>query len=167
MPSATVSRVIGAPRDEIWTSLSDIENARSWNASWSRIEITSEQTHGAGATFRAHMDEGETFDFEVSGWRAPEYIEFSPIRDESEEYLITLESHAFRLQVVDDDRTRIHLTAHASTRGIRGRVIAMFFWRGYQKRGLNLALDSIEALFEPESESDAELNTEISPVSDR
>jgi len=152
VPSATVSRTIAAPQAQVWTALSDIANARRWNASWSQIEITSKQTHGAGAAFRAHTDDGDTFEFEVTAWVAPEYIEFSPVRDDSEEYLIALESHAFRLQAMNDQETRIALSAHASTRGIRGRFIAMLFWPGYQKRGLNLALDAIEALFEPETQ---------------
>ncbi len=165
MPIATVSRTIAAPQAQVWATLSDIENARRWNASWSRIEFTSEETSGDGATFRAHTDDGDTFDFAVTGWAPPEYIAFSPVRDETEEYLITLESHAFHLQAVDDDKTRVDLTARASTRGIRGRFIALFFWPGYQRRGLNLALDAIETLLQPEQEQ-AETKTETTAAAD-
>jgi uncharacterized protein YndB with AHSA1/START domain len=153
--SATVTRTIAAPQAQVWAALSDIANARRWNSSWSQIEFTSTQTHGVGAAFRAHTDDGDVFNFEITGWVAPEYIEFSPVRDESEDYSITLESHTFRLQALTDSETRIDLTAHASARGIRGRFIAVLFWPGYQKRGLNLALDAIEALFEPKPQPEA------------
>ena len=34
--------------------------------------------------------------------------------------------------------------------GVRGRVIAMFFWSGHQEDGLNVALDAIQSVFEPD-----------------
>lgn len=149
MPSVTVSRIIAAPREEVWAVLSDIPNARRWNAAWSGIDITSPQTHGAGATFRATTTDGQSFDFAVTDWVEPQYISFSPIRRESERYPITLECHAFRLLDTEDGRTEVELTAQASVHGIRGRFIAFLFWRGHQTQGLEQALDSIQALFEP------------------
>jgi len=163
VPAATVSRVIAVPRAQVWAALSDIANARRWNASWSRIEITSKQTHGVGTAFRAHTEDGETYDFVVTVWIAPECISFSPVRGEAEDYLITLESHTFQLHALNDEETRIELTAKASARGIRGRFIAMFFWPGYQKQGLNAALDSVETLFEL---GEAESHAETTPVTD-
>ncbi len=166
MPSATVSRVIAAPRPQVWAVLSDIANARRWNASWSKIEITSKQTHGVGASFRAYTKDNEAFDFEVTGWVAPEYIAFSPIRDESEQYGIALESHAFRLEATGENETRVELAAQASARGIRGRVTALLFWPGYQRQGLDLALDALQAVFEPEEQDEAEPEPETTPTAD-
>lgn len=150
MPSTSVSCVINAPREEIWAVLSDIAVAGRWNSAWSRIEFTSNQTHGSETRFRAHTDDGQTFEFQVTAWVAPEFIEFSPVRDEGERYGITLESQAFRLESVDETATRVDLSARASTHGIRGFILGLFFWRGYQKQGLNTALEGLSSIFEPE-----------------
>lgn len=152
MPSVSVSRVIGAPREEVWAALSDIASARRWNASWSKIDITSRQTHGAGTTFRAHTEDGRAFDFEITEWAAPELIAFTPIRDESEYYAVTLESHTFSIEPQGDGHTVVELTARASAHGIMGRLVATFFWPGHQKQGLNDALDAVQAIFEPPDE---------------
>ncbi len=150
MPSTSVSRVINASRDEVWAVLSDIANARRWNSAWSGIEFASNQTHGPETRFRAHTSEGDTFEFVVSAWIAPEYIEFSPVRDATERYGITLESHAFRLEPQGEATTLVQLVARASTHGVRGFFVGLLFWRGYQKHGLNSALDTLNSVFEPE-----------------
>jgi hypothetical protein len=154
-----------ARQRDIWAAVSDIQNARRWNTAWTRIEITTEQTHGAGARFRAHTEGGEAYDFEVTGWTAPEYIAFSPIRDEHERYGITLDSHAFLLKAIGEEETVVELIARATGRGLRGRFTALFFWPGYQKEGLNLALDSLEALLTPRQEGNPKSEPEApSPV---
>ena len=150
MPTVTASRSIGAAQAQVWAVLADIANAGRWNQAWSKMEITSPQTHGAGTTFRAHTADGEAWDFLVSDWIAPEYIAFSPIRDQSERYQITLESQAFRLKPLGDDQTLVELSARASAHGLRGRVVGLLFWPGYQKHGLNAALDALQDLFEPD-----------------
>ena len=147
MPSTSVSRVIAAPRNEVWAVLSDIANARRWNSAWSDIEFSSKQTHGPQTRFRAQTDDGNVFEFTTSAWVAPEYIEFSPVRDESESYSITLESHGFHLQPEGDDATRVELIARASAHGLRGWLISLFFWRGFQKDGLNTALERLDSVF--------------------
>jgi uncharacterized protein YndB with AHSA1/START domain len=149
MPSVTVSRTIGAGPDELWSILADVEQARRWNPAWSSIEITSTQRHGIGLTFRAHLDGGEAWDFQVCDWSPGELISFAPIREPGERYAINLESHSFRLRPADEGATRVDLTAVASAHGLRGRFIGVFFWRGYQKQGLNEALESLAAIFEP------------------
>ncbi len=166
MPKVSVARVIPAPQAEIWAAVSDIVNARRWNTAWTRIEVTTELTHGAGTRFRAHTQSGETYDFEVSDWLAPEYIAFSPIRDEDEQYGITLDSHAFRLKAIGEGETMVELIAQATARGLRGRFTAMFFWSGYQKEGLNLALDALEALFEPSPAGNPESEPEARSPAD-
>ncbi|MDO8615585.1 MAG: SRPBCC family protein [Dehalococcoidia bacterium] len=149
----SVSRIMPAPQARIWSVLADIANARRWNTSWTRIEITSHQTHGAGTAFRAHTQDGQTYDFLVSDWAAPECIAFSPIRDESEpRYGVTLESHAFRLRPAEDGQTYVELTAHATARGIRGRLVGLFLWPGHQKHGLETALDALESVFAAEAD---------------
>jgi uncharacterized protein YndB with AHSA1/START domain len=156
MPSVTVSRVIAAPPDEVWTAISDVENARRWNPTWTRIEITSAQRHGVGMTFRAHTESGGAFDFEVVDWSGRELVAYAPIREPGERYGINLESHTFRLQETEDGETYVELTAVASTRGLRGRFVGMIFWPGYQKQGLNDALEALAAIFEPETADEAE-----------
>lgn len=154
MPTTSVSRTIAAPQDRVWAALADIANAGRWNSAWTRIEISSSQQGGLGTAFRAHTEDGSAFDFEVMGWLAPEYIAFAPIRgDDEERYPITLESHAFRLHPASDDHTHVQLIASASAHGVRGRIIGLFFWRGHQKHGLNIALDGLQALFEPQAET--------------
>jgi uncharacterized protein YndB with AHSA1/START domain len=147
-----MSRAIPAPVHDVWHALSDIPNARRWNPGWQRIEIISNQTHGAGTRFRAWVDDETKFDFEVTDWVVPEFISFTPIREEGERYAITLESHSFRLTPLDEETTGVEVIAHASTHGVRGLLLGLLFWAGHQKVGLRSALDNIEALFAPEEE---------------
>jgi len=147
MARVTVSRVMPAPQAQVWALISDVANATRWNNSWSSIELTSQQTHGVGTAFRAHTKDGLAFDFVVTDWVSPEYISFTPIREKSERYAITLESHSFRLTPGGEDETLMELTAHASGHGVKGRVGIMFFWAGHQKQGLEMALDSLEEVF--------------------
>lgn len=151
MPTTSVSRIIAAPQGAIWAVLSDIEHANRWNKAWISIRFTSGQTHGTGTTFRATMEGGEdAFDFEVCDWSAPERIGFCPIRSPGELYSITLDSHVFEVRVLSDNESEVTITAKASAHGVRGRVIAMFFWSGHQQDGLNAALDAIQSVFEPD-----------------
>lgn len=151
MPSASVSRVIAASQKDVWALLSDLEHARKWNRAWSSIQFTSGQTHGTGTTFRATMQGGDdAFDFEVCEWSAPERIAFCPIRRSEEIYSITLESHVFEIRALTDDESEVTISAKASSHGLRGRFIAMFFWSGHQQEGLNAALDSVQSVFEPD-----------------
>lgn len=150
MPATAASRVVNAPRDEVWAALSDIAKAGRWNAAWSSIEFSSKQTHGPETRFRARTAEGDTYEFVITAWVAPEYIEFSPVRDETERHGITLESQAFVLEPEGDDATRVELIARASTHGLRGWALGLLFWKGYQKHGLNTALDGLSSVFEPE-----------------
>jgi len=163
MPSTSASRVIKAPREDIWALLSDIANARRWNSAWSSIEFVSKQTHGSETQFRARTDEGEAFEFLITAWVVPEYIEFTPVRDESERYGITLESQAFRLRP-EGEATRVDLMARASTHGIKGLLLGLLFWRGYQKQGLNAALEKLESAF-PSEETDGP-HEEATPAAD-
>lgn len=155
MPRTSVSRPIPGSQRDVWALLSDIANARRWNKTWKQIEITSQQTHGAGTTFRAHTDDSHVFDFEVSEWVAPELISFSPIRDRRERYSITLDSHTFQLRPLSEEDTEVELTARASAHGVRGRFIALLFWSGFQKQGLETALDALEEVFAPPDDEPA------------
>lgn len=153
MPTTSESRVINAPQNELWAALADIENAGRWNGAWQRIEILSAQREGAGTGFRAHTEDGASFDFEVTHWAPPDYIAFAPIaREEAEPFLITLESQSFLLRPAGEGRTQVVLHASARSRGVRGWFISRLFWPGYQKAGLRRALDAIQALFEPQDE---------------
>jgi uncharacterized protein YndB with AHSA1/START domain len=166
VPRTSVSRAIPAAQHDVWALLSDIANARRWNKTWKQIEITSPQTHGAGTTFRAHTDDEHVFDFEVSEWIAPELISFSPIRDRRERYAITLDSHTFQLRPLSEEDTEVELTARASAHGVRGRFIALFFWSGFQKQGLETALDALEEVFAPTADEPApegQANAEPAP----
>ena len=163
MPSTSASRVIKAPREDIWALLSDIANARRWNSAWSSIEFVSKQTHGPETQFRACTDEGKAFEFLITAWVVPEYIEFTPVRDESERYGITLESQAFRLQP-EGEATRVDLMARASTHGIKGWLLGLLFWRGYQKQGHNAALEKLDSAF-PSEETDGP-HEEATPAAD-
>jgi uncharacterized protein YndB with AHSA1/START domain len=167
MPTTSVSRIIPAQVHEIWTVLSDIPNARRWNPAWDKIEFSSNQTHGAGTRFRAHVDD-QWFEFEISDWIVPEFISFTPIRDEQEErYAITLESQAFRLTPLDNYATRVEIISHASTSGVRGLIVGLLFWAGHQKQGLAHALDNVESLFEAApADNAAQVRDEAEPDSE-
>lgn len=154
MPTVSESRIIAASRERIWAVLADIENASRWNGAWHRIELLSEQRQGAGTTFRAHAEDGATFDFHIAHWAPPEYIAFAPVpQGDTGHYLLRLESQAFLLQPVDEGRTHVELIASAASRGLRGWILGRLFWPGYQKQGLRLALDRLQALFEPPEET--------------
>jgi uncharacterized protein YndB with AHSA1/START domain len=148
MPAISESRVIAAAPEDVWKTLSDLENARRWNRAWTRIEILSPQHHGLGTAFRAHTESGDSFDFEVTEWVPPNTIAFSPIRGDDERYGIVLDSHTFQLTGVGDGDTNVKLTARATAHGFRGHLGARFLWPGYQKHGLRLALDAVQEVFE-------------------
>jgi uncharacterized protein YndB with AHSA1/START domain len=156
MAQVTASIIMPATLDEVWAVVSDVENARRWNVSWKRIEVTSEAKQGKGTRFRAYGEETEdVFDFEITEWVMPEYIAFAPVRPPDEEqYEISLEYHAFRLEEAEGGHTRVDLTAHATTRGIRGRLVGLFFWPGHQKAGLEKALQNLGAVFGLEADEE-------------
>lgn len=164
MPLTSASRVIQAPQDQVWAVLSDIANARRWNSAWSQIEFTSKQTHGPGTRFRAQTADANVYEFEISAWVAPEYIEFSPVREETERYAIMLESQAFHLAPEGDSATRVELIARSSTHGLRGWLMGLVFWRGYQKQGLGQALETLSSAFQ--SNESGERPEEASPAAD-
>lgn len=149
MPSVTVKRIMAAPRKEVWAALADIENAKRWNTSWSRIELTSTQRHGLGTTFRAFVDDGRSFDFEITEWSNLERITFTPVREEAERWALMLERHEFTLREASEEETLVELKAVASAHGLRGRLYGMFFWSGHQEYGLNEALNALQVLVEP------------------
>ena len=164
MPTTSVVRVIDAPREQVWGVLSDIANARRWNAAWSAVEFVTNQTHGAGTRFRAKMADGDSFEFKVTAWVAPEYIEFAPVREESERYGIMMEAQAFQLKAEGEGATRVELMARASTHGARGRLMGLLFWRGHQKQGLTYALETLASVFKPEDQEEPE--GEVTPTAD-
>jgi uncharacterized protein YndB with AHSA1/START domain len=154
MASVTAAVSIPVTPEKVWAVVSDVPNAGRWNRSWERIEMLTESTQGRGTRFRAHAppedgdEDGRAFDFEVTEWTAPEYIRFTPVREPGEgQYQVTLDYHAFRLVPVDGENTRVELTAHATSRGLRGRVVGLFFWPGHQRAGLEEALKSLAAVF--------------------
>ncbi|HSP54888.1 MAG TPA: SRPBCC family protein [Dehalococcoidia bacterium] len=151
MASVTESRVIAAPPEEVWEVLADVENARRWNRAWTQIDITSSQRHGLGTTFKATTESGDVFAFEITKWSPTGMIAFAPLRDEQEHYGIVLDSHTFRLIPAEEDATLVQLTARATAHGLRGHFVARLFWPGYQRHGLELALDALQAVFEPEA----------------
>jgi uncharacterized protein YndB with AHSA1/START domain len=150
MPTASVSRLIRAPQRDVWSLLSDVAQAGRWNKYWSSIEFLSPQTHGVGTRFRATSDGGDSFVFDICDWDAPQRIAFCPVRDVHEQYSIALDSHVFEMQALSEEESSLTITAHASASGFKGRILALFFWSGHQKGGLNAALDTIQAIFEPE-----------------
>jgi uncharacterized protein YndB with AHSA1/START domain len=164
MPTTSVVGLIGAPREQVWAALSDILNARRWNSAWKEIQFTSNQTHGPGTRFVARTEDGQTFEFIISAWVAPEYIEFSPVRDASERFGIMLESQGFQLLSAGGAATRVELIAQASTHGIKGWLTGLILWRGYQKQGLRYALENLTSIFEPQEQD--EPDGEATPADD-
>jgi uncharacterized protein YndB with AHSA1/START domain len=157
VPTTSESRLIAAPVAEVWAAITDLEAAARWNGAWQRVEFLSDQREGAGTAFRAHTEDGLAHDFLISAWVPLERIAFAPVRDESEKrYMITLESQAFLLRPVQDDRTNVTLFATAAGHGLRGWLTARFLWPAYQRQGLRSALDALQALFEPPENEDEE-----------
>jgi uncharacterized protein YndB with AHSA1/START domain len=161
----SVSGLIPAPQPAVWALLSDIANANRWNQAWTGIEFTSNQTHGTGTRFRAHTEDGNSYEFEIATWSAPEHLEIRPLRGPEEpRYPVMLESHEFRLASIEGgESTMLDLRANATAHGIRGRLFAALIWPGHQKEGLGAAIETIAGVFaaeedkpstEPESPSD-------------
>jgi uncharacterized protein YndB with AHSA1/START domain len=150
MPTTKVERVIEAPPEEVWAAISEIDRFKEWNSRWIRIELTSETTRGTGASFRAFTEEGDRFDFRITGWVENEFVEISPVREFDERHGITLQSQSFRIAPADEGTaTWVEVAAQVSTHGPRGWLLGLVFWPGYQKKGLNEALNSLQALLEP------------------
>jgi len=164
MASVSESRIVGATAGEIWAVLADVENARRWNATWRKIQITSSQRHGLGTTFVAHTEGGDEYAFEITEWDPPIRIAFAPIRDQGERYGIVLDSQVFELSEVGEGDTLVKLTARATAHGLRGHIVARLFWPGYQRHGLQLALEALQALFEPEAEGEEEEGAGAGPA---
>jgi uncharacterized protein YndB with AHSA1/START domain len=139
---------------EVWAVISDIEHAKQWNGSWDSIEITSSQRHGVGTTFRAHLEGGMAFDFEIADWSNNERMTIVPVREPGERYPLMLEEQTFVLREAPDDMTHVELRAVASAHGVRGRIYGMFFWAGHQQGGLNEALDAIEDIVDPPADGE-------------
>ena len=150
MPTTSESRLIAAPRAEVWDAVTDLEAAARWNQVWQRVEYLSSQREGVDTTFRAHTEDGLTHDFRISEWVPEEYVAFAPLREEPQDkgYLITLESQSFLLEPVND-HTSVTLSATAAGHGLRGLLAVRLVWPGYQRQGLARALDALQALFEP------------------
>ena len=157
MPTTSESRLIAAPRAEIWAAITDLEAASRWNQAWQRVEYLSSQREGADTTFRSHTEHGRSFDFRISEWAPEEYVAFEPLQKEppDKRYLFTLESQSFLLEPVDDDHTNVTWSVRATGHGLRGWLAARVIWPGYQRQGLRRALDALQALFEPPEDEDA------------
>jgi uncharacterized protein YndB with AHSA1/START domain len=156
MPTTSESRLIAAPRAEVWVAITNLETAARWNQVWQRVEYLSSQREGVDTTFRAHTEDGLSHDFRISEWAPEEYVAFSPLQYDPQErpYLITLESQSFRLEAIDDVHTDVTLSATAAGHGLRGWLAVRFVWPGYQRQGLARALDALQALFEPSQDED-------------
>lgn len=158
MPTVSVHRVIDAPPEEVWAAIADIERAARWNRAWGRIEFRSQQRQGLGTTFRVEAEGGHSAEFEVVAWEPPQLLAFAPLPYPSALHglsPIAIETQAFYLRPSGDGRTELHLTATATTHGLRGWLWGRLFWPGYQKQGLRRALEAIAALFQPETEETA------------
>ena len=152
MPSVTASISIPATQEKVWAVVSDVGNAQRWNKAWNRIELTTESREGRGTRFLAHVkdeDGGEqTSEFEVTEWIAPEYIEFTPVRNPAaEQDQLTIDYHSLRIVPLDEETTRVDLTAEATAHSLRGRFAGMLLWPGHQRPGLEAALSSLARLF--------------------
>jgi uncharacterized protein YndB with AHSA1/START domain len=150
MRTVKVDRIIAAPLPDVWEAISEVDRLTDWNSQWTRLELTSETTRGAGTSFRAFTEEGDRFDFRVTGWVENEFVEISPIHEFDERHGITLQSQSFHVAPADEGTaTWIEVGARVSTHGPRGWLLGLVFWPGYQKKGLNEALDALQELFEP------------------
>ena len=157
MPTTSQSRLIAAPRAELWAAITDLEAASRWNQAWQRVEYLSSQREDVDTTFRSHTEDGRSFDFRISEWAPEEYVAFEPLHKEPEDkrYLITLESQSFLLEAAGYDHTNVTLFASATGHGPRGWLFARVMWPGYQRQGLRRALDALQALFEPPEDENA------------
>ncbi|GAG17330.1 unnamed protein product, partial [marine sediment metagenome] len=132
MPTTSESRLIAAPRAELWDAVTNLETAARWNQVWQRVEYLSSQREGVDTTFRAHTEDGLTHDFRISEWVPEEYVAFAPLpRQEPQDkgYLITLESQSFLLEPVND-HTSVTLSATAAGHGLRGLLAVRLVWPG-------------------------------------
>lgn len=157
MPYTSESRIIAAALADVWAAIADLEQAVRWNRNWERVEYVSEQREGVGVSFRAHTEDGLAHEFHIGEWEHGERVTFVPVRDESEgRYMITLVSQTFRLEPLGEEATNVILSAEAAGHGFRGWLVSRFVWPPYQRQGLRSALDSLQAIFQPDLFEDDE-----------
>ncbi|HXG35947.1 MAG TPA: SRPBCC family protein [Dehalococcoidia bacterium] len=154
MPTTVyVRRRIDAPPEEVWAVLSDISQAPRWNSAWQAVAMVGQQREGVGTVFRAVNAAGLSSEFEVVQWVSAEYIAFASRNQEDTEGIwISVEEQAIHLRPTREGQTEVTLAASARSHGLRGWLVSKLVWPGYQRRGLNEALDSLEALFLAEEE---------------
>ncbi|GBD14769.1 hypothetical protein HRbin25_00651 [bacterium HR25] len=147
MPTVRARRLIPAPREAVWAVVSDLASAPRWNRAWRRVEVVGEA--GVGAVLRAEAEDGQTGEFEVAAWEPPERIVFVPRRGGPEEgsSWLLLEAQGLRLLERAEGATLVVMEARARIRGLRGLVAGWLLWPGYQRQGLEAALERLAALF--------------------
>lgn len=99
----TVTRVLDAPKAEVWTELSRIERHVLWMHDAVELDFLSEQTQGVGTTFDCLTRVGpfKTTDrMEITEWEPPDVVGVRHVG------LVTGEGR-FRLETRDEDRTSI------------------------------------------------------------
>jgi len=106
----------------------------------------------AGATVRAWDEEGQEVAFRLVDWRPPFSLALAPLPEREEgpqPRWLVLEEQGIRLQPAERaGHTLVTMEARARVRGVRGLVLGWLLWPGYQRRGLNAALEALAALAE-------------------
>ncbi len=142
------SRIVEAPLEEVWALVADLERAPRWNRAWARVAIEGEPR--VGALVRAWSVEGEEASFRLVEWRPPFSLALAPVLAPGEEgpWLFLLEQRIELRPAKGPRRTLVSMEARARLRGLRGLVLGLILWPGYQRRGLAAALEALAALAE-------------------
>ncbi len=144
-------RVIAAPLAQVWAAIADLEGAPRWNRAWTRVRVLSERV-GEGAVLRAEGEEGQASELVVGAWEPQRRVVFVPRpvpEEEASRYWLLLEGQSISLEPLGEGATVVTMEARARSRGLMGLVVGWLLWPGYQRRGLNAALEGLAALFPP------------------
>jgi hypothetical protein len=149
VPTVRARRLIPAPLSQVWAALADLEGAPRWNRAWARVRVLSGEP-GEGAVLRAEDEEGRASELLVGAWEPQRRILFLPRplpQEELGRYWLLLEGQSIWLEAVGEGATLVTMEARARARGLMGLVAAWLLWPGYQRRGLQAALEGLAALF--------------------
>jgi len=154
VPTVSARRRIDAPIDDVWAVLSDLKNAQRWNSAWENIELEGEGGAGEGAVFVVRSEDGLSNEFQISAWQPPQHVAFTPHgrHPEGGDYWISVEGQDIYLRPAGAEKTEVTVSATARTHGLRGWMVGLLVWPGFQRKGLKGMLDSLADLFKEERE---------------
>lgn len=125
MPSLTVSRIMDAPRPEVWAVLADFGDIARWNTALTGSRIVAGPETGIGAERRCDAGRRTYLQERVTAWQPERGLDMTythlpvPVHDARA---------TFRLESLTGDRTRVVVTMDYAARGLWRLDAPLFTW---------------------------------------